>query len=430
MVMTLTRELPEFLGREADVRFSIGAYLVIGEERYVTAELRRKPGWAMALELAGGSLDVVANVARLRHAQKAWITIRPDKEVAALFTENPRIFAAMPREEQMSALTRLAQLSKMQDAGEALTEIEITIVNRGMKMMEDMETVIDTLPPRYLHTEVRGEAQTIIMRGGQPHFVVPREIIEIHQTLKLDLAEIPTRIPTHKLTQAIAPRQRFSLPPKQPWAQFNVGENIGNGVICEVYGLLGEVDPAALKVTRDLLTAREDIARVLHCTSMIEGIVPQLLIKDSGFVGRVGYLVQERIPKGGILLKAVRGTIADDTLPAVLAESENYRRVIGVMRADGTVGTMLREQTHAICDVYKKLIAKDIVWFDGHLGNMALIEKNGSLVAHVIDQDFMWRWQGGQKFLQGPVGQSQGGLLGRLYQFDDSYIQLRLHLSP
>lgn len=426
MMMTVTRELPEFIGREEDVRFAIGAYLVIGQERYITAELRRKPGWAMALELAGGSIDVVANVAKLRHAEKAWIPLSPDTEVAELFTENPRVFAAMPREEQMSALTRLAHLSNMQKAGEALSEIEMAIVNRGMKMMEDMETVIDTLPPRYHQTEVVGRAQTVIMRGGQPQFAVSREIVEIPKTVREELADIPVRFQTHQLTQPIARRQLFSLTPNEPWATFKVGEHVGSGVICQVYALLDEADPAVLKVTRDLLTAREDIARVLHCRDMIDGIVPQMPIKDSGFVGRVGYLVQERIPKGADLLEVVRGTIAEDTLPRALAENQKYQRTIGVLKADGTVGPMLREQTHAICDLYKKLIANDIIWFDGHLGNVALIERDGRVVAHVIDQDFMWRWQGGRHFLQGPVGQSQGGLLERLYRFDEPYIQLRL----
>jgi hypothetical protein len=202
-----------------------------------------------------------------------------------------------------------------------------------------------------------------------------------------------------------------------------------------VYVRLDSVEPAVLKVTRDLSTAADDVARIIHCRDMIDGVVPQLAITESGFVGTAGYVVQKRLPKGAKLLEVVRGTIPGDTLPAALAKSENYKRIIGVVRADGTAGPMLREQTHAILELYKKLIAADIIWFDGHLGNIALIDEGGELVAHVIDQDFMWRWQEGTGFLQGPVGRSQGGLLEEFYKFNDAYVQLRLqsmtgHTAP
>ncbi len=453
MAITLTRELPDYLSRREDVQFALGAYQAIGQERYITADLRRKPGWAIALELAGGSLDVIASVAQLRHARSAWIALQSDTVVSEVLALEPRSFAVLSREHQMSALTRLAQVSEMRTAGETLTKLETTILNRGTQMLDEMQTFGDVLPARYLYPEMVGEATTFVMRDGRMEFVVSREYFELPHTLSFeDLSKgidsgtatelekfIPVRhetvtprfVDVEQSTLTTALDTDFELPTGLRWGSFDVGGDVGEGTICRVYGIR-RADPDAvkevLKVTRNLEKSEENLARMVHCSNMLKGKVPQLPIKRSGMLGDVGWMVQDHIPDGAVLLESVAGKIDGDTISPLLRKQHRSRRIVGVRKADGTVGPMTKKQAHAICRTYEKMIEADIAWFDGHLGNLVLIKEDGKLVAKVLDSDFMWKMDGKTSFQQGPVGSSKdaASVMEALYEFEHPYLTFRI----
>ncbi|MCH8164153.1 MAG: hypothetical protein IH889_00945 [Planctomycetes bacterium] len=381
---TLTHKLPEFFGREADVQFAIGAYLAVGEERYITANLRRIPGWAVALELAGGYLDVVASVALLRHARSTWVAVGSDAEVAAVFAERAYVFAELPPQVQKSALIRLAQLSEMRASGQTLTGLETTILERGTKTLDELGTFGIPESLRYLDPERTLGKDLIVMRDGSIGFISPRPL-----TLSATLG--PETL--NALEAAAAAAAKVSarrIPPNNFWHIFDVKGFVAEGgyaevfkiplgsrlkAICKQLGIDVSGDICALKVFEAGPKGIADVQRSLQAEAMLaKAGIPQLRIIDHG-VGpnNMAYLVQEFMPAPGI-----------------------YRHVSGKM--------MDVEMQKALLELHQKMGRKGIGLSDGHSKNL-YFEKltSGRFICGILDQDRVWKYgKGLQSGVWGP----------------------------
>lgn len=350
MAATLTRELPEYFSRSADLQFALGAHQAIGDERYVAAALRHKPGWSIALELVGGTVDVIASLAQLRHAQKVWVAARADKEVAAIFAEGPSEFVLLPREKQQSALLRLAQLSDLQETGKTLSAFETTMLERGSQMLDDMGTFgDDVLPPRYLDPAAVETAQPIIMREGKIGFISPQGSLDLSETI------------TEGVEAVAGPALR--IPENRPWHIFDVKSRIGHGAYAQVYKIeaAGEAS-RALKVYERGQDGIDDVQRALRAEEILErGGIPQLKIIDSGVHDGRAYIVQEIMPEPGL-----------------------YTPIEGVPMEEG--------MAKALLELYRKMGRKRIGWADGHSKNVYFFREveDGPLIAGVLDQDRVW----------------------------------------
>ncbi|MCH7493161.1 hypothetical protein IIA16_00380 [bacterium] len=348
LVATLAGELPDYLDRSQDVEFALGAYQAVGEERYITAALRRKSGWAVALELAGGAVDVVASVVQLRHARAAWVAAAADAQAAELFAGGPAKFVSASRDAQQSALVRLAQLSDTRQSGRALSELEETVLESGGRMLDEVGTVDAAASQRYLDPTAIEGTESFTLNDGRIAFVSPPG------------GGLPTATVAPPLTSPAA----FRIPENTPWHIFDVKTRLGRGAYAQVFEIAGaEGVSRALKVYAAGPEGLDDVQRALRAEAILAaGDIPQLRIIDHGVHDGMAYIVQEIMPPPGIY-KPVKGQMMDSKM------------------------------AEALLGLYQKLGEKGIGWSDGWWANIYFFREveGGPLVAGVLDQDRVWK---------------------------------------
>ncbi|MCH7493160.1 hypothetical protein IIA16_00375, partial [bacterium] len=326
---------------------ALGAYRALGEERYISAALRRKSGWAIALDLAGGVAEVVGSLAQFRHARGAWAAAATDAEAADLLAEGATNFLAAPREAQQSTLLRIAQLSDMRQGGRAMTALEETVLERGTLLLNEMETLRDIVPPRYLDPNVLEGTETLTMNNGRVAIVSRRGSGSGVGTLTSPGVDIePMRIPENRL-----------------WHNYDVRTRLGLGAYAQVFEIPGaDGTVRALKVYEAGQDGLDDVQRALRAEAILaDAGIPQLRIIENGVHDGMAYLVQEIMPSPGI-----------------------YRPVTGQMMDDG--------MAEALLGLYQKLGQEGIGWADGWWANVYFFREGdrGPLIAGILDQDRVW----------------------------------------
>ena len=367
--MTLTRNLPEFLGREADVQFAIGAYLAVGEQHYVAAKVRTSPGWQVALDVVNTAVDVVSTIALLRDARAAWIAGQPDSTVVQAFAGGAESFLDQPTETQKFALARYAELVESKTLGNPLTEVEQSIVENGDKTLTALADRKPRSSFRYMDDAALDGRVVTVTDEGKVGFIFP-EGTSLTRTLRE--GDSVTLVD-------VARPEPWRIPTAGKWDKFEVQGSLGRGSFAQVFDVKADlrlkqlaasagVDSAAesfaLKVYKAGPEGVADIERALQAEKLLaDAGIRQLKIIDHG-VGPDGlpYLVQEIMPFPGI-----------------------YRPVEGQLMEEG--------MQRALLGLYKKLADKGIAFSDGHKGNI-FFEKmpDGTYTCGILDQDRVWKY--------------------------------------
>ena len=400
------------LERNDEVRFARGAAAVIGPERYFAATLRTKPGWTYIMDLVGGIVDLRALTAEVRALGRVEVPARPasvpapdlpngglelDPGAVEALRGGASQFVALPREQQLRAAGMYVELLRRAETIQ-LVPLEAQLLRSGDRLMRALERA-EAGTARVLSPEVLDEAVSTTTRSGHRFAVTPRVARGVAPTAPGPAGHGP--LPSGDLQRLRAflapPSSEFLLTPHTTWNGLRVGNRINRGGFTSVYELLdeaGAVTDKVLKVGIRLEHAADDLARMNHC---------QELVRD----------LDCHYPIRALLTEVEWHGKAREAVFVVQDRAMNARFL-----SPHAARPMEREHAVAICMLYKRLARAGVVWTDGHLGNIALVERavDGKplVTARIVDLDHMWRWE--DSFLTGPCSSQRGHIMDA-YEF-------------
>jgi len=411
-LQALSTTIPKDYRTNREIAFATGAYGVLGPERFVSARLRARPGFRTALDLAGGVGDLVGlgkEIAAIRAARDG-----AAEELLSALTGRTEDFLAMTRADRTRAVTMLVVLEGAERAGRTLSAAESAALRGGDRLLGDLASRADlpTRTPRWVAEECAlTEARTLRASGDERFAVVPTDAARAG-TITNGASGTAT------VGGGVPPAVR--LVPGTRVGEFEVGRRLGCGASSVVHELHGDWEGHVLKVLHDADGGEAELARMLACEDLLPDgtVVP---IVASGEIGGARYVVQRRVPDGAFLHEQY-GAFDGDAIPT---GGTARSRIVGVRGSDGTVGPLPREHAHAICRLYERIADEGLIWTDGHVGNLVLLEEGGEVVARIVDLDHVWRF--GERFTEGPCGDLGMdwflGLYGRMDPWFASRIQ-------
>ncbi len=400
---TLFEDVPNWWAGRKDLEFALGSYAVLGPRRMAIAEARRTPGIAVAIGLIGSTLAVASEWIRFTAAvHDAAAMANLQAIVSSVERGKLPVFAALATEQKLAYAAGLAEARLAQvDPLRRVTDLHrrVLAVDRALephlRRLERIRTLaIDEMTAARM-------TERILQRElglARPKLPVPAPVeTPLSSTMPSNSTLLLPRLPEVPHGFPAATGGTIRLPSGQ---QIAVGRRLGVGEHAVVYEYRGDPKavcnwfpgdmaadtPLVIKVMKEggakgaALVERQRRTALLLNQHGIKNL--QLWGGETG--GNFPYVVQARLPAASRTYSYQGAVRQSADWGSTAMEADCFAHIVG--------GRMPREHQRALLKLFRDLADKNLIWEDGHLGNVCFIKNGDVWEAAVIDHERIVSW--------------------------------------
>lgn len=389
---TLIGEVPDFFYKRADVRFALGAHLVLGTERLADALLRETKWYELLASVAPAVVGSVVSTVR------AVGTIRTARVLSKIESGGLKAFEALGDADKAAFWRQATEAKLVEEFGQAkaMSELERRSAAAADTLIEEMKAKA----PETIELKPEPSVEAVGEPGPRDETKSVRQTIDVPEgTLEFGLGDVPaaSMIPRENSTWVTLFEGKVR--------QFKLGKQLGEGTYATVFelidsGMKGCESGCAMKIfkakTGEFFQSGKNVVKNIERGSELLGDdIPQL--KNVAFSGDtpVPYVIQQKIRKPEMVEFDVWKTVTDEKtgqpvidaktgLPERRLNAETFR----IFNNDPGL-------QRAVVDLFYKIKEKGLIWEDCHIKNLYFFKDDGgNWIAGVLDQDRIIQWAG------------------------------------